>query len=531
MDDKHPDNDPNKAGNWSEHRHIRAALIHWLCVNRIASQCIDSRGIQVYGAKIPDALDLSYVVVPFPLVLVKCRVVDVMKLQAVKIPMLSLDGTRVHSIKGDSVDVNGGVFLRNGFYAEHEVRLHRARIGGGLDCSKGTFTNPAQESVAGSGRALTADGIVVGGGVSLIGIHAEGEVRLSRAQIQGDLDCSAGTIKNAPQERVQGTGSVLIEGTGTALNADGVSVKSGLFLRDSVITGQVRLARSQIGMDLDCSRSTLVGEVNAEGAEIGGALFWTGFTADPVRASLNLMNTSVGILADDMRSWPTPGNLKLNGFVYGRMSGRAPTDAQSRLDWLSRQTSFERQPYRQLAKVLRDDGNVAGAQQILFEMEHLRRKKEDRGPVDRAYSFLFRNTVGYGYYPAKFAASWLLGLAILGFVLFWGGFCAGSIVPTDKDAYLLFKSNHRELPAYYERFHASMFSLQNCFQPVNLGQTDRWQPDPGPSTGATAGWTHRVARSFLSPQFLRGYRWLQIILGWFFTAMVVAGMADIVRKD
>jgi len=42
---------------------------------------------------------------------------------------------------------------------------------------------------------------------------------------------------------------------------------------------------------------------------------------------------------------------------------------------------------------------------------------------------------------------------------------------------------------------------------------------------------HRVVSPFISSQFLRGYRWLQIILGWFFTAMVVAGIADIVRKD
>ena len=390
--------------------------------------------------------------------------------------------------------------------------------------------NPAQHSVAGSGRALAADGLVVGGGVDLTGIHAEGEVRLSRAQIQGDLDCSRGTFKNPSQTPVQQNPTLPLVGTGTALNADGVNVNGGLFLRDGFVEGQVRLPRSRIRMDLDCSKLTLIGELNAEGSEIGGALFWTGL-ADPATAHLNLMSASIRVLADDMNSWPVHGNLKLEGFVYGRMIGRAPTDAKSRLDWLSRQSSFALQPYHQLAKVLRDDGNVTGAQQVLFEMEHLRRKKEDRGRADRAYSFVFRNTVGYGYYPTRFAASWLVGLAVLGFVLFWAGFCAGSIVPTDKDAYNLFESKDGQLPPYYERFHASMFSLQNCFQPVNLGQADRWQPDPGPSRLTASGWGHRLINSFMSAQFLRGYRWVQIIFGWFFTAMFVAGIADIVRKD
>jgi len=133
---------------------------------------------------------------------------------------------------------------------------------------------------------------------SLTGIHAEGEVRLSRAQSKEILDCSAGTNQNAPQTRVQGNHTVLIEGTGTALNADGVSVKSGLFLRDSFITGQVRLPRSRIGMgNLDVASLTLVGEVNAEG-ENRRALFWTGLAAEPVTARSQLMNASVGILAE-----------------------------------------------------------------------------------------------------------------------------------------------------------------------------------------------------------------------------------------
>jgi hypothetical protein len=76
-----------------------------------------------------------------------------------------------------------------------------------------------------------------------------------------------------------------------------------------------------------------------------------------------------------------------------------------------------------------------------------------------------------------------------------------------------------------------MYSLQNCFQPVNLGQADRWQPDPGPSTDALAGSKHWIDSWVISAQFLGGYRWLQTILGWFFTAMFVAGIADIVRKD
>jgi hypothetical protein len=54
MDDQHPNNNPSKAGDWPEARHIRAALIRWLCADVEAKQFVDSRGLQVYGAKITE---------------------------------------------------------------------------------------------------------------------------------------------------------------------------------------------------------------------------------------------------------------------------------------------------------------------------------------------------------------------------------------------------------------------------------------------------------------------------------------------
>jgi hypothetical protein len=164
-------------------------------------------------------------------------------------------------------------------------------------------------------------------------------------------------------------------------------------------------------------------------------------------------------------------------------------------------------------------------------MEHQRRKEKDRNLLSRLLSFLFRITVGYGFYPIPAALGWLAALFALGFFLFWGGYNAGSIVPVDKEAYQAFKND--QLPAYYEHFHSSMYSLENSFQLVRFGQVDRWQPDPTPQQVPLVArdWLHRSARLFISADTLRWYRWFQIILGWFFTAMIVAGVTGIVRKD
>jgi hypothetical protein len=96
----------------------------------------------------------------------------------------------------------------------------------------------------------------VGRAVALAyGFQAKGAVRLVRASITGDLECTEGIFHNP---------------TGDALNAD----------------------RVQVG---------------------GAALLRNGFEA---KGAVSLVSTHVGQLVDDEASWPAPGNLRLNGFVY-----------------------------------------------------------------------------------------------------------------------------------------------------------------------------------------------------------------------
>jgi hypothetical protein len=86
------------------------------------------------------------------------------------------------------IDVSDSVLLHRGFHAEGQVRLNRARIGGLLECSGGTFLNPG-------GYSLFARATRVGAGVLFgIGFVADGSVRFSTAQITGDLDCRSGAF-------------------------------------------------------------------------------------------------------------------------------------------------------------------------------------------------------------------------------------------------------------------------------------------------------------------------------------------------
>jgi hypothetical protein len=103
-----------------------------------------------------------------------------------------------------------------------------------------------------------------------------------------------------------------------------------------------------------------------------------------------------------------------------------------------------------------------------------------------------------------------------------------------------------QLPGSYEGFCAFFYSLDTFVPIIDLGQRSRWKPIdrpedavklPKPSNGsvlmkvicdplALTSW-----HPSLPVWFLRFYRWLDIIAGWFFTGLLAAGVSGLVRHD
>src|SRR5260370_217223 len=71
------DNNRGKARQWGPERQIRAQVIRWLCVDRLARDQVDpSAGIAVHAAKVVGNLTLSFVTVPFALQLWRSALTD-----------------------------------------------------------------------------------------------------------------------------------------------------------------------------------------------------------------------------------------------------------------------------------------------------------------------------------------------------------------------------------------------------------------------------------------------------------------------
>ena len=284
-----------------------------------------------------------------------------------------------------------------------------------------------------SGTAFNAQIAVVNGSVFPVrdNFEADGKVSLMGAEIGADLDCQGGRFRNPSQEGVKSSG--------TALEINNATIKGNLLLHSGFVTeGTLNLMGTRIVGDLEC-HDTKFSMLVGHRMTVQRTFFWRNIN-NPEDATLYLKDVSVGSLADDTVSWPKEGSLfYLDGFTYGRIAG-GPQNISNRLDWLSRQKEFTPQPYRQLAKILREEGDDPGARQVLYEMEKKKHQEGKHGWTARFWNSIFRGTIGYGIYPRR-ALWWLLVLIVMGWGVYWGGYFRGAITPTNKEAYEAFHSN------------------------------------------------------------------------------------------
>jgi hypothetical protein len=106
-----------------------------------------------------------------------------------------------------------------------------------------------------------------------------------------------------------------------------------------------------------------------------------------------------------------PCVILLDGFVYERFAGRAPTDAVTRRKWLLRQpldpARFRPQPFEQLIGVLRRMGHEQDARVIgllkesLLHPVRVRRASFWARPLVALTGYAWGTFCGYGYRPHR----------------------------------------------------------------------------------------------------------------------------------
>ena len=416
------------------------------------------------------------------------------------------------------------------------LALAGARITGTLDLSYATVDKP-----------LTLIRCYVPEGINLVSAHLQDiTVRRSRigavlgnlASIHGDATFIMGDFGPVSfmRAKIDGTleltGARILDAGNDTVNLVEANVAGDVLFHDGFTTDGIVYARlAKIGHDLSFhgAQFTGDGELDAERATIDGTFYWVE-VKHTATTTLDLEDVHAGAIWDDEASWPAPGNLIINGFVYGDIAG-GPSDGDSRLRWIGLQPpEYHPQPYRQLAKVLSEMGRDDGATQVRIAKEIAQRRLGHETLFQRAWSLMLQATIGFGYVPLR-ALWWIAGFVGLGAILFGWGYRMRIITPTEEAAYREFVATG-DAPPHYPVFNPLVYSLENFLPVVELHQDKYWRPNPRHSVSgrATRSGEPRDPSSIPS-RILRWYLWLHILAGWTITPLLFAGLSGLVRPD
>jgi hypothetical protein len=510
-----------------------------------------------------------------------------------------LTNPQKYALGADGAKIEGGVFLTDGFQAEGGVRFLGAKIGGGLACNGAQLSNP-------NGRALNADSAEIHGGVFLCdGFKAQGEVNIVGAIADG-VNCRRGYFCNANAIAIAAQGAKI---SGSVWFSDGFQSEGEVTLDEAKIVGNLWCVDAELwnpeadafhanrthieGAVLLGTGFDAQGEVAFSGATLGGLTCHGAKISNPNRFALNAQGVTIrgptvlragfsaaggvifasatldrdlviidlinaertivdlrsvkvgGAFTDDAQSWPTEGNLLLDGFSYERIGADAPLDARSRVEWLHRQTrrKFLPQPYEQLASVLLKMGHESAAKEVMVQKnrdhgEYIARSFRQKNFLQNTSRFItqewwwynvFGKWIGYGYRPGRaFLAS--LAFILIGTVLFHLGYTHNVIVPTDDRAYHKYAGGQivrsKGFVKEYPKFSAFMYSLESFVPLVKFDQSGHWAPNAksGRRLLSLGWWKPREG------SLLRGYLYLHIIAGWVLTTLWVGAITGLVKS-
>lgn len=438
----------------------------------------------------------------------------------------------------DGMTVSGEVFLRQATVSG-EASFFNVKFDGHFNCVGAQF----KSTVAG---ALFCDRSTVAGSLLLVDAVVTGDASFFGSRIGGDFNCVKAKFE-ARETKALNFDSMTVRRNLVDVLKNYVAKLPKLTCDDMTVTGSVRLnqavftryyasfRKAKVGHDFDCSEARFEKMTFLTGIQltVDGVFRW-----EPEEAShafINLHSAKIAVLEDKLKAWPE-GLTILDGFLYERFGFSAPTDAETRIEWLNRQhreyleAHFCPQPWQQLYEVLRREGHEVEAKKVAIEKERVFRKSRRPGLWKRLWDTVLEVTVGYGYRPER--SLWpIIVLIGLGWAMFGLAYWQGDMRPSKEFVYL--HSNYvpcmserhpgltyserldRCLPKEYPRFSSLIYSVDAFFPIVDLHQESYWLPQ----ASAAYGMAFKI------------YLWVHILLGWCFTTLAVLAFTGIVKRE
>jgi len=364
-----------------------------------------------------------------------------------------------------------------------------------------------------------------------------------------DLRATGGRLRfsNANLGNLVAVGAQLVNPTGSTLYLHHATVRGSVILVGGFTSqGLLTLSRSTVEGRLECGGGSFTCPAPAERNEHGhaieaiSAVIRGGMYLDwvAVSPSVDFTNASTPFLMDDPGNWPP--SFVISGFTYDRFeqpqgSAAARTwDHAARCAWLSHQAAYDAGPYEQAARVFREHGYTAGAEEILIaQRKHARRAMTGPGALfRRAVDVAYSTTVGYGYRPRR--VLWLLAALLIMVIVSLEIPAAQATMRATTSAGAVYSTHgpvggstagNALVPGPPPHSDACGDGQIRCFNPVlyaidtviplvSLDQRSTWYPDPHVRDGA----------------FMQGWLNAATLLGWLLSSIFVLSLARLSRS-
>jgi hypothetical protein len=540
---------------------IRGEVVSWLLTTADAVELLPRRRLRMRDVTVSGTIDLIQARTSMALVLERATVLGRIDLEGARLAQVLITDSRIGGEQPASIDATtcflegDFIFLRS---SARDLRLRNAAIGGQLSCIGSTFSNRGAS-------ALSADGARIAGSVLLGGnARFDGAVRLYSATIGGQLSCIGSTFSHP---------------TGDALGADGARINGNVALHDEArFEGCVRLIGARIGGALSCigssfstpggyalradearvtgsvflhGRALFEGEVGLRGATIGGTLSCIGSTfKNPDGDAVNVQDAEVNgeayfgpeILTGNLvlrhgsfmgGLWVNTGGIdhaseidlsdgiigafhighrssstmRLRGATYSRIEaippGTLPAIVGTLLEQWRDDPYVAAETHEHLASALRGAGQDALAQTVMIAW-HDRRLNDPRTDVWSRLSLgLFRRTMLYGYAPFR-------PLAVATCIAAIG--TATMLVATFSDVITP--------PFGAWRILGSLVTGVGALIPLN----------PLYLEPQRTNLAHANAVRDTLYNLAWGWYWFESVAGWLLGAIIIAGLANVIRR-
>lgn len=508
--------DPIDSGRSTE---IDGQFIRWLSTDSQAAAFIDAKGIRLRSATVLGVLDFDNCCLLSSLTVQNCDINGDILLNSAITKTVTFEGCTFNGvIKGDDTKILGSLCLSKSI-AMREISLSRVEIGGelsfaGLD-AQNSNANICLDEARVTGSVFLTDGFKT---QALIQMHSARMV---------NLNCCGATLAAGD----------------ASLSLDGITVYGDLLLSNGFsCLGEIRLPGAQVFGNLECI-GAMVGSLICHNMTIHGDFMWVNIgNADQAR--LSLVGVKVKTLRDQKSSWPSAGNLELEGLTYehltvhddagtvpapkGELTPRLAFSTSDRIEWLCRQKPDrlrESQPWIQLAKVAQSLGDERGAHKIVYRLAcHRANGSSYIGKRSRIVFAWVREQ--------PFRIAWSISVILfLVTAIFWSASLTGAIAPREKDSYEAWAKG-QAFPVAYPRFNPLIYSLENELPLVKLGQDDKWAPDPSHKP-VQYGRNRLLCWTWIlnSYGFLTSIRWFSILLGWVQATVLAAALGNRFRSQ